>query len=146
MAIWQYTIELIPKETLLELGNTDSITLDDYENFDFWKDYDYEIKFFDSLTVELKRGKSWSDEIILYGDSESTCINFFMEADKIVGVDVRIDFRDDYSGVLNSVIEFCNLNGFVILDNLKILDLNATFIIHHIENSEQFFTYKKLFG
>lgn len=145
MAIWQYTIEIIPKRVLLELGASSFITLDDYNNFDFWRNFDHGIGFFDSLTAEMKRGKSWNDEIILFGDSESTCIRFFIEDNKISGVDVRIDFRYNYSEILNSIIEFCYMKEFVILDNLEILDLNATFIIHHIEKSEQVITYKSIY-
>ncbi|ACU03271.1 hypothetical protein [Pedobacter heparinus] len=146
MAIWQYTIEIIPRGALSDLGTSGFITLDDYNNFDFWGNFDLGIEFFDSLTAGLERSRSWSDEIILYGDSESTCIRFFLEESKISGIDVRIDFRYNYSEILNSVIEFCHLNGFVILDNLEILGLNSTFIVHHIEKSEQFITYKRLFG
>lgn len=56
---------------------SDFITLDDHDNFDFWKNYNYEINFFASLTTGLKLGESWSEEIILYGDSESACIRLF---------------------------------------------------------------------
>jgi hypothetical protein len=145
MAIWQYTIELIPKNALLKIECSGLITLDGYDNFPFWENNNLEIPFFEALTAQMKPGTSWSDEIILFGDGESTCIRFFMEENKISGIDVRIDFRYNSLEILNSVIEFCKLNAFLILDNLEILDLNAAFIIQHIKNSKQLITYERLF-
>jgi hypothetical protein len=83
MAIWQYTFEIIPNEILPGSGAPGSITAEYYDSCDFWEKFNSEVEFFDSLTAELKPGKSWSDEIVLYGDSESTCIRLFLENDKV---------------------------------------------------------------
>ena len=145
MAIWQYTIELIPKRALPDLGASGFITLENYDNVNYWKDFDLQIEFFDSLTSSLKRSKSWCDEIVLFGDKDSTCIQIFIDLDKISGINVRLDIRTNYSNILNNLIEFCQMKEFVILDNLKILVLNEIAITQHIQNSDQLDSYNRLF-
>jgi hypothetical protein len=146
MAIWQYTVELIPKRALPDLGAFGFITLDDYDNLDYWKNFDLQLEYFDLLTSGLKRSKSWSDEIVLFGDNDSTCIQIFLDLDKISGIDVQIDIRTNYSSILNAVIEFCQMKDFVILDNLELLNLNETTLTQHIKKSAQLDSYNKLFN
>lgn len=144
MAIWQYTFEIIPKTILDELGVTDQIKSDLYDRCNFWENYGCEIKFFESILFNLNRGKSWSDEIITYGNEESACIKFIMEDNKVANVIVRLDFRNDYSAILNHIINFCYLNSLAILEDLRVIPLNSTIIVDRIENSEQFLLYKIL--
>jgi len=146
MAIWQYTFEIIPRKSLVTIGVTDFLTDGDYEKYNFWENFDEGINFFISLVVEIGMNESWSEDVVIYGNEESTCIKIFLENDKITGVIVRIDIRYNYSLILNSIIQFCISNGLVILDDLKILDLDASIISQRIINSDQIAMYKKLFG
>jgi len=142
MAIWQYTFEIIPKEILSELGVSNFISPDDYEKCDF----ECEMDLVEALVADMMRGESWSEEIIVYGDAESTCIKFFIENEKVTGIIARLDIRYDCSIILNSIVQFCSLRAFAILDEDKILDLNATSIIEHIKESNQLMLYRKLLG
>lgn len=139
MAIWQYTFELIPKDDLeiIGLGNYKGEV--DYNNIRFWRNGDYEVGYFDTLTGLLSKGKSWSNDIVLYGNEEKTCIKFLIEDDKISEVVIRIDFREDYSKLLSEIIEFCGLHALLLLDEEhNVLPLNQTSIISLIKNSIQY--------
>jgi hypothetical protein len=142
MAIWQYTLELIPKGDLDIIGN--DIGTENYNKFVFWKDGNYDCKYFVPITQLLPEGESWSKHIKLYGSEDSTCIKLIIEDGKIVEVVIRLDFRNDYSKLLSQIIEFCSLNSLVLLDEEhNILPLNETSIVYLIKSSTQ---YSKLLG
>ena len=146
MAIWQYTFEIIPRQSLVKMGLTDFLTDDDYEKYNFWENINDGIEFFSSLIVEMGISEILNDDIVIYGNEDSTCIKIFFENYKITGVIVRIDIRYNYSLIVNSIVKFCTSNELIILDDLKILDLNAELISQRIENSNQIAMYKKLLG
>jgi hypothetical protein len=138
MAIWQYTLELIRKEDLDIIG--DDIGTEAYNGFDFWQaGAGYTSEYFTPITQLLPQGESWSKNIKLYGNEDSTCIELIVEDSKIVEVVIRLDFRNDYSKLLNEIIEFCTFNSLLLLDEEhNILPLNETSIGYQIKNSPQY--------
>lgn len=147
MAIWQYRMILLPKESLVKhLGELhEKVNDKDYNRIDFWAGTKYSSSIFSYFDQILPKNKSWSDEIILYGDTNSNCIEIVEENDSISEAIIRIDFRTEYSLALNAVLEFCILNSLILLDNnLRIMDLNETNINVQIFNSKEYKKYKVL--
>jgi hypothetical protein len=142
MAIWQYTFKVVPQSDLKELGVITHLLDEDYNNFIFWRNEHYGVKFFKRLTTILESKPSWSKDIKLYGTEESNCIEIFMDDNVISELTVRIDYRTNYSDLLNQLVEFCTMNSLALIDeDNEVLQLNATSIVYVIQNSSQ---YKKL--
>ncbi|XHR97340.1 hypothetical protein ACFJIV_12185 [Mucilaginibacter sp. UC70_90] len=144
MAIWQYTIEMIPKEDLDIIG--DNIGTEAYNKFNFWQaGGGYTSEYFTPITKLLPMGESWSKNIKLYGNEDSTCIKLIVENNKIAEVIIRLDFRNDYSKLLSEIVEFCSFNSLLLLDEEQnILPLNETGIGYQIKSSPQYIRLQKL--
>lgn len=145
MAIWQYTFIVIPKEDLSKLKSGSRIDINDYNNFEFWKEANYKTSFFRPLTDILPRQISWHKDILLFGSEDSNCVKLIMESDQVVEVEIRLDFRSNYSLLLNNLIEFCLYNSLSLLDEeLNEIPLNSITIKNTIENSPQYLKFKEL--
>ncbi len=139
MAIWQYTFKIIPRSDLKELGAITYLLNEDYNNFNFWRNGNYTVDFFEQLTSILQSKPSWSKDIKLYGTEESNCIEIFMDDSFLSEVTVRIDYQSNYTNLLNCLLEFCVLNSLALIgENGEVLHLNATSIVLAIQNSSQY--------
>lgn len=148
MAIWQYTFHVLHKESVSSLSNDYFFNHDD-EGFDdelFWRKYPLKKNFFYEINSVLKRATSWSNYIDLYGNQESNCFEvLFDERDNVLSVSFRIDFRSNYKSIVRHIIEFCILNGLIILDeDLNIAPLNYEQVENIIETSSQVKKYNEL--
>ena len=148
MAIWQYTFLILPKESI-EVLSTDYHFEKSKEGFDdeaYWKLNSIHRDFFYALQKFLPKEKSWSNEIDLYGNQESNCLEVLFDKEgNVVSVSFRLDFRNSYEKLLSQILEFCCLNGLIILDE----DLNIVFghyeqVQKTIEDSPQARRYHEL--
>lgn len=150
MAIWQYTFQVLPKESINTLTN-DSFFNSADEGFDdelLWKQYPLKKGFFNKINSILKKTKSWSSDIDLYGNQESNCFEVLSDSEgNAISVSFRIDFTSNYEFILSHVIEFCGLNGLLILDEgLNIVPWNYEQVKNIIKNSPQVKKYNELYG
>ncbi|MEM1122406.1 MAG: hypothetical protein AAGJ18_18310, partial [Bacteroidota bacterium] len=112
-----------------------------------WLNNSYKVCDFVDIGKILKKEKSWSDLIILYGNQDSNRFEVYTNEDEIVfSVSFRIDMRTNYEEILRKLIEFFIAHNFVILDeNLKKVPLNFLSFKTTIENSSQLKKYKMFF-
>lgn len=148
MAIWQYTFQVLPKESVECLSSHYHFEKNE-DGFDdelYWKLNPISKIFFHSIQEILPRNKSWSNEIELFGNQDSNCFEvLFDNNDKVLSVSFRIDFRSSYEKVLSQIIEFCLLNGIVILDeDLNVVPLNYEQVQNIIDDSPQARRYNEL--
>lgn len=148
MAIWQYTFHVLPKETVNTLAEVFFFNHTD-EGFDdefYWKKYAIKKNFFSEINSILKKNKSWSNDIDLYGNQESNCFEVLSDnEDNILSVSFRIDFTNNYEEILSQILEFCILNGLIVLDeNLSVVPLNMEQVKYVIDNSPKVSMYRKL--
>lgn len=95
----------------------------------------------------MGRGKSWSKDLVLLGNEVSNRIDIYYEQGRVDTVSMRIDFRSDYEHIVRAIIDFCVLNGLMILNNdLGIMLLNFETFKNEIENSPQVIKYSRLAG
>ncbi len=73
MAVWQFQCNIIPLRQ-----NIDKISRDEMIT---WKDISQPVIHIDFLKLE----KSWSTNIVQYGKTDETCIEFFGSSGVIVG-------------------------------------------------------------
>jgi hypothetical protein len=145
MAIWQYTFEVIPVDFALRKESSNLVNVIQYNLSEFWKLRSHEAIWFEPLTQTLRPADSWCENILIYGQEASTCIKLILENSKVAEVIVRIDYREEYSAFISTLIEFCALNSLALLDeNFNIVPLNALNINALIENSPQYHKLKSM--
>ena len=144
MALWQYTFIIAPAEKLSDfrLSNISEV---EYDAINFWSD-GYDKKFFDPLTGILPESKSWSEDIALLGKEDSNCIEIIIKNKNTIDeVILRIDFRSNYTLIVDEVLSFCALNNLVLLDEeLNVEPPNSFKVVSIIENSPQHRTFREL--
>lgn len=149
MALWQYTFHILTKESFDFLYKKFELSFGEF-GFDdgpFWAFKAIHKSYFNDISLILKKSKSWSKEIDLYGHQETNCLEVFFDGhtDIVKSVSFRIDFRSEYEMVLNAIIEFCILKGLVILnEELQIIPLNYELVKNVLENAPQVTKYNKL--
>ncbi len=142
MAIWQCSFHIIPKLKGSEIKTSEFGLLDDEE---LWKEVGVSPLYFEDIALVLKKNKSWSDNIDLYGQHESNRFEVFLESGVVAGVTFRIDFRTDYEKVLKGIIEFCIKKELSVLDSdLKPLTLNFLSLNTKITNSHNKDNFERL--
>lgn len=122
MAIWQYTFHVLHQDNNNALNRSKELFDDEL----FWKQHPFKRTFFEKIDSILKKNKSWSDAIDLYGNLESNCFEIIFDpsSDNVLSVSFRIDFRSDYKNILTNIIKFCSENKLIVLDeNLHNIDL-----------------------
>lgn len=148
MALWQYTFQVLPKESVEVLSSDYHFekSVNGFDDEPYWKLNLINKILFHSIQEILPKNKSWSNEIELYGNQESNCFEVFIDNNgEILSASFRIDFRSNYKKILSQIIEFCLLNGLVILnEDLNIVPLNSEQVQNIIENSPQARRYNEL--
>lgn len=149
MALWQYTFFVLPEESL-RLLNSDLVferSQDGFDDAPYWKLMQKNSSFFKGIDYILKKAKSWSKNIDLYGNQESSCFEVLFDhySNCVISVSFRIDFTSNYERILRGIIEFCILNGLVILDeDLILVPMNLEQVKQIIEHSPQVNKYEIL--
>lgn len=151
MALWQYTFQVLTKDSYEFLCKDFLQTLgDDNDDFNFDPFWQYRLihkSYFEEISTFLKKGKSWSNNIDLYGNQESNCFEvlFDIETNIVESVSFRIDYTHEFEDLLIHLIEFCLLKGLVVLDeNLNVALLNTEVLKSIIENAPQVKKYNML--
>jgi hypothetical protein len=146
MAIWQYVFTVIPCGSVS--NGSFKPTLDEdglFETEPYWLITKVSTQPFNQIEQILPKGKSWSENLLVFGDLQSNCFEVLFEGDLVVSVSFRIDYTSDYGEVLSSLIEFCIMNGLSILDEgLEPILMNFESVRQIIESSNQWTKYHRL--
>lgn len=128
MSIWQHQIFILPKEELDSFfSNSYSLTIEDFDNINWWR-YRIitlkEIKY--TFSKLLPKEKSWSEDLIVFGDENSNCFKVFLEEEIPIELSARIDLRDINYEFIDLLISFAKKKDLVFLsdlskDNLRII-------------------------
>ena len=108
MAIWQFPVYLIPY-SWAKKHEFDADCLFDENGFtteSIWDSFQLENDFKDRIERVLPKAKSWSDELLLWGDQDKNDIQIWFNERIYEGVLVRIDLRDHPMFLINK-IEVC---------------------------------------
>lgn len=146
MAIWQCSFTIIPKESIV--NNPLNIQHDKdglFEDDIYWSITSSKIDIFSNIESFIPKGNSWSDEIILFGSEDSTCLEVYKDENHVKSVSFRIDFTRNYECFLKGIIEFTILKDLIIMDeDYNILIPDFYVLKKSIENSQQFLKYIQL--
>lgn len=84
------------------------------------KKYGIILETMEKLSKVLPKTKSWSNNIIQFGDLDSTCIEIYLDDDNEISV--RIDLRNCGRKEIESILEFATENNLVIAVNTRKFD------------------------
>ena len=127
MALWQFQINIIP------YGHKYSkIVSDDLVS---WKNIHIP-KNIDSLILNvLPLGNSWSENIKIYGNNDSTCIELLYENGHIEEISCRLDLRCLSKAMLTGILNFTkSINGAFLIED-RIVDPEINSVLPYIKNS-----------
>ncbi|MDQ6482528.1 hypothetical protein [Dyadobacter sp. LHD-138] len=148
MALWQYNFFILPLSSYDKFWRQEKLKVDKDSLFDdsvFWKNTGIRSDFFSEIEEILSRSKSWSKDLLIYGNVESNVFEIFIEADLVASVSFRIDLTSQYRHILDYLINFMILKGLVIVgEDLESIPLNSEQIKAKMLTSSQFLKYKRL--
>lgn len=130
MAIWQYQIFVVPEEEINSYFSEDiCINKNALNEIDWWKYRQLNIESFNVFITLCPLKKSWSNDIILFGDESSNCIELLMNRNKVIEISVRIDLRYNYEQFVSTLCEFAQKHNCIFLnDALKIISAREQLI------------------
>ena len=76
----------------------------------------------ETLSKVLPRRKSWSNDIIQFGNLDSTCVEISLYDNDDDEISVRIDLRNCSRKEIESILEFATKNNLVIAVNTRKFD------------------------
>ncbi|MEM7183721.1 MAG: hypothetical protein AAF518_22625 [Spirochaetota bacterium] len=146
MAIWQYTFYIIPKESLISgifIPQYDEDGL--FEDDIYWEKVRADTSIFDSVEKIAPKNKSWSENILLFGDEDSNCFEIYHKSNYVESVTFRVDFFSDYELFLGHILDFIRFNDLILLNEQnQITEPDYLSIKNLMENSHQAKLYHKL--
>ena len=115
MAIWQYSLFIVPKvaddvsRNLLQRF-ADEMKSEDYDNdsdtLNWWDGYPKRDEFLDSIRSVLPQYRSWSTDIEFFGVEDGNCLSVVYEKDRtdLCEVFARLDLRSNYVPYLMELV------------------------------------------
>jgi hypothetical protein len=108
MAIWQFSVALIPREWTEYDGNGPEM-LHDGEGYhdtpSAWKNNQPIVNLVELISRVLPPAESWSDSLMTWGDERGNDIQVSYEGDNVESVTIRIDTREDTAHLCFRIIE-----------------------------------------
>lgn len=124
MAVWQFQCNIIPvKENIDKLSYDEKIS---------WKDISQPETELDFLECK----KSWSTNIVQYGNIDETCIEFIYDGDKLEVINCRLDLRTLSKHNLIEIVDYVKCIGACFLIGDKICPPELESIISIMKQSE----------
>lgn len=141
MAVYQFRFELIPRKWAEENNfNPEAfyINEDCCDSSQAWVNYSYTLEIGNKIAKFLPEGKSWSEDILAWGNSEDSDIKIILDKNKkIESIIVRIDLTEKPEKYIDPILELARSLNYVIFipDQKKIIDSNLTPLLKCISNS-----------
>jgi hypothetical protein len=113
-------------------------TMMDVDDLISWADAPIPSNYSDFIPDELPRTKNWTDDILLYGRNESTCIKILFEKSQLLEVSCRLDVSKLSKELLEHLISFIQAINADIFCEDKIYEADYMQLIELIKNSDAF--------
>ena len=94
------------------------------------------------LSSDLPMGKSWHNDLVVYGELESTCVCVWKDSDR-VEISCRFDVSSLRDDVINALINFAKANNLTFVYNQEAVDANLDGIKDVLINSPAYKFVKK---
>jgi len=147
MAIWQFLIELIPRDWAEENSFNSSLLQSDegYETQIAWEGRQSEIYIVPVLTKIFPLAESWHEDLISFGDSSSDDIEVWHQDKVIIGISFRIDVRKDFKRTVVKLVNAAKKLGcvFFIPEKGSFVEANEFALFRMVRESEAALIYQK---
>ena len=111
MATWQFSVVLIPKSWAEENKYCSSSLYDEdgyYDTEAAWKENQPNTNFITVLSTLLPPAKSWSKEMLSWGNEEEHDIKVGYEGELIEGIHIRLDLNQKLNSILVKLVKVAN--------------------------------------
>ncbi len=142
MSIWQHQIFILPKEEVDSFfSDVENLTIQDFDNINWWQYRIIELREIEAIFSRLlPEMRSWSENLIVFGDENSNCFKVFLENKKPIELSARIDLREVNYEFIDLLISFAKNENLVFLsdlseDNLRIIYPNKVFLEQEIKEN-----------
>lgn len=134
-------MHLLPKQSVLRRLGTAPVTISqkalDHEQW--WSDFGSSSRFFNEMDNIMRRGVSWSDEIIMWGEENGTRVDCVLANGRIDDVLVRVDARDIQFATLACIIEVAaRLDFLLVTEDHYVLTPSLTKVLRAIRRSDAY--------
>ena len=134
MALWQIEFIIIPREKIIENTNVEEIN-----SADLWNGYKIKECSINQVEQVLKRNKSWSEDIVQLGYTSETVIEIMYDNDRIEEITCRLDLRNITKEIVETILNFIDINNLAVIVNNKIYtNLTKGIIIDIINESDAY--------
>lgn len=124
MAIWQFQCNIVPKRT-----NMKNLSLDEILSWDGIPQPANQITF-------LKREKTWTSDIIQYGKSDETCLEFVFENGILKEIVCRLDLRNLTKSKLAEILDYVKEINAMLWTNGNMLSPKMEEVVEVMKRSE----------
>lgn len=141
MAIWQFTVGLIPRAWAALEGNGPEILYDDKGYNDMsaaWRQNQPRANSIDLIAQVLPPTESWSDGIRIWGDQTRSDIQVSYDGTAVESVVVRIDTRDEAFRLCSQIADLARaLDCFFFLPLARsIISADVTALSNAVQGSK----------
>jgi len=140
MAVWQFLIELIPRDWAQENSyNTGLLQSDEgYATQIAWESRQPEVDVVPVLSKILPLAESWHKNLIFFGDNKSDDIEVWHQDQVIEGISIRIDLKKDVKRTVVRVVRAAKKLGciFFIPEKGSFIEANEFALIKMVKESD----------
>lgn len=105
MAIWQFRVCLVPRRVASGFGASSRLTDEQVDSTEWWSDVQPPPEWRHVLDSVLPVAKSWSDEVLIWGDTEADDITVVLSGSRVESVEFRFDARRSRPDLLSAACE-----------------------------------------
>lgn len=138
MAIWQYSLEMFPKLMVEKKYGfvPDSIELESLSEASLWRNTTISDLSCDPIKHTLAPKKGWHEDLALFGDIESDCIEIWCDSNRVIcEMSCRVDARNSDVTVVLSIFDFCSSNEILLYSKDHGVRCTRSNIASHISAS-----------
>jgi hypothetical protein len=114
MAVWTFDFYIIPESKF----SVDNVNNDDFSEIISWIGFSVYKNQIDVVSSRFPASKSWSNDTIQLGESDSTHIQLFTENNNILEISCSIDLRSIAIPEIEVIVEFMqSINSVIFYEN-----------------------------
>ncbi len=133
MAIWQFSVEFIPRAWLDAGGQADALFGEEGHNAHLaWRDHsplaDLDVLF----SGVLPEAESWHEQLTLWGDEKRTDAHVWRRGGRVESIGLRFDVRDSDARLLSEIAEIASgLDCVLLIPETKRVIEPTVFALNH---------------
>ena len=141
MALWQFTIRIVPKKTFIETQGSipSKVSYEEFIDLPTWEINKYEAQLSHLLSNYFSKDESQAEFRTSWGKSDETTFLLSRDENNIGDLTVRLDLRSLTQDLLKVVEEVGNLLDAVLVTELgSVIDPKIKIILEEMKASKAF--------